>query len=257
MSRLTALLGVLLAGWPVLRWYGLRLCDGSDEPLGLVALTVAIFFAPRAGWLEPLPLSRIVKLSLFVTAYLVAYPFMPALLRALIFIFTIGIIAAPSGFAFGWTVLLGLSLPLISSLQFYLGYPLRVPTTQLTALLLQLFGIDAHASGTTLLWLGERMIVYAPCSGIQMAWAGSFVAATLACWLRLSWRNALRLFRWAGAIVFVANLVRSTVLFLMGAGIWRLPDFAHEGIGLLLFAGTVMLIYSQAGRYTNSSPCDL
>jgi exosortase/archaeosortase family protein len=151
--------------------------------------------------------------------------------------------------------LLALSLPLVSTLQFYLGYPLRLPTTQLSALLLRLCGIHVHANGTTLLWAGERVIVDAPCSGIHMAWAGLFVAATLACWRRLSSRDTLRLFRWTGALVFVANVFRSTALFFLGAGIWRLPAFAHEGIGLLVFAATVLLIYFGAMRQKVSPLC--
>lgn len=246
MNRLTALFALLIAGWPVLHWYGLRLHDGSDEPLGLVALAVAAFFAPREGWRDRLSRAQIVGLVLLLGTSAVGYPWIPALARALVFVATIGIVMAPKNCALAWTVLLALSLPLVSTLQFYLGYPLRLPTTQLSALLLRVCGFGVHANGTTLLWAGERVIVDAPCSGVHMAWAGLFVAATLACARRFSSRETLRLFRWAGAMVFVANVIRSTALFFLGAGIWRLPAFAHEGIGLALFAMTVVFIYLSA-----------
>jgi exosortase/archaeosortase family protein len=254
MSRLSVLLGLLLAGWPVLRWYGLRLHDGSDEPLGLVAFAAACFFAPRSGWRERLPPSRIFVLTALIAGYALAYFWIPALARALIFVLMIGLAVAPKTFALAWTTLLVLSLPLLSTLQFYLSYPLRLPTTELSAFLLRVSGVNAHASGTTLLWAGERVIVDAPCSGIQMAWSGMFVAAALACWHRLSQRDTLRLFRRTGALVFVANVLRSTVLFFLGSGLWPLPGFAHEGIGLLLFALTVILIYICSIRRPHSSP---
>lgn len=248
MTRLITLLGLLLAGWPVLRWYGLRLHDGSDEPLGLAAIAVALFFAPRSGWKETLPPSRIVPLVVLLATYALAYPWLPALARASLFVLMIGITVAPKTSFIGWTTLLILSLPLLSTLQFYLGYPLRLPTTQLSAALLRLCGVDARADGTTLLWAGERVIVDAPCSGIQMAWAGVFVAATLACWQRLPWRDTLRLFRWACALIFIANIFRSTALFCLGTGLWQLPAYAHEGIGLVLFALTAVLIMHLATR---------
>jgi exosortase/archaeosortase family protein len=248
MNRLIALLGLLVAGWPVLHWYELRLHDGSDEPLGLVALAVAVFFAPREGWRERLSRAQIVGLAILLGGSAVAYPWIPALVRGLVFVGMIGIVMAPQSCALAWTALLALSLPLVSTLQFYLGYPLRLPTTQLSALLLRAVGFDVHANGTMLLWVGERVIVDAPCSGIHMAWAGLFVAATLACMRRFSSWETLRLFRWTGAMVFVANVVRSTALFFPGAGIWRLPAFAHEGIGLGMFTVTVGFIYLCALR---------
>ncbi len=255
MSRLTALLGLLFAGWPVLRWYGLRLHDGSDEPLGLAALAVALCFAPRNGWKEQLARPHVFALIVFLAIYALAYPWLPALARALLFVLMIGVTIAPKNHALGWTTLLVLSLPLLATLQFYLGYPLRLPTTQLSAAMLRLCGVDAHADGTTLLWAGERVIVDAPCSGIQMAWAGVFVAATLACAHRLPWRDTLRLFRWAGALIFFANILRSTALFCLGAGLWHLPGYAHEGIGLVLFALTAVLISRLAIRENGSAQC--
>lgn len=248
MNRLIAFFGLLVAGWPVLHWYALRLHDGSDEPLGLVALAVAVFFAPRAGWRDQFSRTQIVLLVFMLAVSALGYPWIPALVRGLIFVGMTGSVVAPKDCALAWTALLALSLPLVSTLQFYLGYPLRLPTTQLSALLLRICRFDVHANGTTLLWAGERVIVDAPCSGIHMAWAGLFVAATLACMRRLSSWETLRLFRWTGVLVFVANVIRSTALFFLGAGIWSLPAFAHEGIGLAMFAVTVVLIYLCAMR---------
>lgn len=253
MTRLTALVGLVVAGWPVLRWYALRLRDGSDEPLGLVALAVACFFLRGRDWRAKLPRWLGLGLMSGILAYVVVYPWMPALARALVFVILIGVAVAPKISAFAWTVLLSLSLPLVSTLQFYFGYPLRLPTTQLAAMLLRCGGIAANADGTTLLWAGERVIIDAPCSGIQMAWTGAFFAAAIACWQRFPLQETLRLFRWTGVIVFVVNVVRTAALFLMGSGIWHLPSYAHEGIGLLLFVTAIVLIVSLACRF--QTPC--
>lgn len=248
LSRRIALGGVLLAGWPVLRWYVLRLRDGSDEPLGLLALAVALFFAPRAGWGQPVGRVALLVLLGLISILILAEPWLPALVRALLMVTMVGVVVAPPRIGFGWTALLALSLPVMATLQFYLGYPLRVATAFLSALLLRTGGLDVQADATTLLWAGERVIVDAPCSGLHMAWSGAFVAATVGCWLKLPWSETVRLFRWTGAIIFAANLIRSMVLFMMGAGLWRLPSFAHEGIGLVLFAVAVVAIYLRASR---------
>jgi len=255
MTRRAALVGLLMAGWPVLRWYGLRLHDGSDEPLGLVAVAAALVFAPRSGWHEALSRRSFSVLLAILVVYVAVYAWLPALGRALLVVLMLGIVVAPRGLGLAWTALLLLSLPVLASLQFYFGYPLRVPTTHLSAGLLRLCGISAHAEGTTLLWAGERVIVDAPCSGIQMAWAGAFLAAVLACWQRLPTSATLRLFRWAGAIVFAANVVRSAALFCLGAGLWHLPPWAHEGLGVAAFAMAAGLIGLMATRRQNSVPC--
>lgn len=235
-TRGVAALAVLLAGWPVLRWYVLRLNDGSDEPYGLAALAAALFFAPWRGWREPLPPRRHAQLALLLLVYCAAYPFAPPLVRALLFVALLGLAAAPRGHALAWSTLLALSLPLVATLQFYAGYPLRVLTAHLCTPLLALGGLTVRASGTTLAWAGERVIVDTPCSGLRMLWTGLLLAAVLACHQRLPARAAFQLFRRAAALVFVANVLRATVLFCLETNLWPNPAWAHETTGLLLFA---------------------
>lgn len=135
---------------------------------------------------------------------------------------------------------------MIASLQFYLGYPLRLATTALCAPLLRVFGLHVTAEATTLHWAGETVIVDAPCSGIHMLWTGLFMAAALSCWQRLENRRALRLLRWASFAVFTTNVLRATALFCIEAGIWPSPAWAHEGVGLALFALATTVIYRQS-----------
>src|SRR5439155_398904 len=73
-----------------------------------------------------------------------------------------------------------LALPLVSSLQFYAGYPLRVLTAQLSTWGLQLAGVAAARSGSAMTVEGRLIVVDAPCSGVQMVWMAYFCACAVA-----------------------------------------------------------------------------
>lgn len=239
-----------LACWPVARWYIARISDGSDEPWGLAALAAAIIFAPRTGWAEPLARGRMFWLCGLVAIYAAGYAFVPPLGHALLFVTAIGITVGRRGFPLAWWLLLVLSLPIIATLQFYLGYPLRLATTALCVPLLRLGGLHVTSKGTALHWAAETVIVDAPCSGIHMLWTGLFLAATLACWQRLDTRAAFRLLRRASCAVFVANVLRATALFCIESKVWPSPSWAHEGVGLVLFGAAALTIYLASNSST-------
>lgn len=250
-TRAVALAGVLVAGWPVLRWYGARLGDGSDEPHGLVALAAALFFAPWRSWCEPLSTRRRAVLAGMVLAGAASHPFAPALVRAAWFAATLAVVVAPRGYGLAWGGLLALSLPWVATLQFYFGYPLRVLTAWLCTPLLALGGLTVRASGTTLAWAGERVVVDTPCSGLRMLWTGLVFAAVLACHHRLDTRAAIGLFRWTAALVFFANVLRATAVFCLETRLWPNPAWAHETTGLVLFAGAgagMLLVSERIGE---------
>ncbi|MFT3867322.1 MAG: archaeosortase/exosortase family protein [Nibricoccus sp.] len=247
--RLAFVLALCLACWPVARWYVARVSDGSDEPWGLAALVAALLFAPREGWNEPLGRGRLWMLCGLLTIYVVNFHWLPPLGHALLFVTALAVAVSRRGFPLAWWGLLVLSLPLIATLQFYLGYPLRLATTALCVPLLRLGGLYVTADATALRWAGEMVVVDAPCSGIHMLWTGLFLAAALACWQKLDGRGTLRLLRWASGAVFVANVLRATALFCIEARIWPSPAWAHEGVGLVLFGAASGIIYfaSQSG----------
>jgi len=240
--RTVLVLTLCVACWPIARWYVARVSDGSDEPWGLAALAAALLFAPRKGWTEPLTRGRINLLSGIVGIYMVSYQWLPPLGHALLFVTALAAAVGRRGFALAWWALLVLSLPLIASLQFYLGYPLRLATTALCVPLLRLGQLRVVAEATTLRWAGETVIVDAPCSGIHMLWTGLFLAAALACWQQLDTRATFRLLRRASFTVFVANVLRATALFCIEAKIWPSPSWAHEGVGLALFGAAAVAI---------------
>src|SRR5205085_12301514 len=150
--------------WTHWRGAAARVADGSDERLGVVALAALLWAVarqartlrgnPHAGWL-----AAALALSLAATAAVFnAPPLVGALMAALAL--ACGLRAfMPSGrAALPLAGLAVLALPLISSLQFYAGYPLRVLTAQLSTWLLQLGGMDASRLGSAMVVDGRLVI---------------------------------------------------------------------------------------------------
>lgn len=242
--------------WPHWQWAAARMVDGSDDPMGLAALAVLglalarlaprLRSAPSRGWLS--------AAMLLTGVATLAIGTVPPLLAALLAVLALvaGLCAlAPAGTALaplaGLTLL---ALPLISSLQFYAGYPLRVATAQLSTWGLQGFAIDAERSGTAMLVQGRLVIVDAPCSGVQMAWLAYFCACSVACWVELRDRVFMTRLAVVGAIVLLGNVLRNSVLVVLEARETALPGWAHEAIGLVALAlvCTAVSVWMHGGR---------
>jgi len=177
VPRVGWLLAVLLAAsWPHGVWLARRLTDGSDEPWGLLALLTVLALLVRArGELEmPTRSALVASGALAVLAALLTFVVPPifaaaAAMLALAAFITSALPRRPSAPVL---TLLMLALPVIASLQFYLGYPLRLATAHAAAPLLAAGGIDAQATGAALVWRGETILVDPPCAGIGMLWVG-------------------------------------------------------------------------------------
>ncbi len=258
VSRAALVAALVAAGWPVLQWYLLRLSDGTDEPLGLVALGLAALFAPRhrattagvrSGWWAPPSAATAAGVAVLTVLYFLTHYVAPPLVRALVWVAAIALAAAGPGTdgrgrvpLAGWGLLLSLSLPVVATAQFYLGFPLRWLTTACAAALLRLGGLAVRAEATVLHWGGERVLVDAPCSGIQMLWTLLVITAAAACAQHLSGRETLALLRRAGLAVFVANTLRTVALFCLEMGIWPTASWAHDAVGLLAFTGAAVVV---------------
>ena len=101
--------------------------------------------------------------------------------------------------------------------------------------------------GSSLNVNGVLVIVDAPCSGVQMAWAGYFTACAVALWAGRGDRAfALRL-PLVGAAVLVGNVLRNSVLVALEAGPGA-PAAVHEGVGLVALTAVCALIAWGMGR---------
>jgi len=244
-----------LALWPHGVYLARRAFDGSDDPLGLVALVaVAALVAsqrhrlrllPHLGWL-------VASLTLALIANGAWWAGAPSLASALL-----AALSLASTLLAWWpherakAPLLGLivlALPWLATLQFYLGWPLRVLTAQLSAWSLQLFGWATERSGASMMVNGQLVIVDAPCSGVQMAWFGYFIACVCAAAVNLRDRAFLRRAALVGIVVLAGNVGRNSVLVALESRPQGLTPFWHEAIGLAALAAVCAAVWTLIQR---------
>lgn len=237
-----------LALWPVWLWSLRRMSDGSDDPYGVVALAMLLLClwrerrhfaaAPRPAWL-------LASLTFGVLA-IGTGALLPALARGVLAV--LALIAAalalrrPGQPVLAWLGLGLLALPILSSLQFFAGYPLRVITAEASVWLLRGLGQAVERQGSTLDVGGQLVMVDAPCSGIHMAWVAYFCAFACAAWLRLGDGHLLRRLPLLGVLVLAGNSLRNTLLVLQETGQSSWPGWMHEATGMLVFVVVCALV---------------
>jgi len=148
-----------------------------------------------------------------------------------------------------------LSVPLIPSLQFYCGYPLRLVSGMLAALLLSMSGLAVSQDGACVRWAGELVVIDAPCSGVRMLWVGLYLACTMAAVLRLSLSRTLLTTAGAVVAVILGNGLRSASLFYLETGIVKMPSWSHDAVGVIVFACTGISIACFAHRMGRRQQC--
>lgn len=236
----------MAALWSVWQWLGSRFGTSGDEFWGIFALLAAAFFSifgNREQTKEIKP-SALIFSSVCLLLYAFSLASAPSLVRGILAMtaltFTLSGWRFGRTFHFGLFTLLLLGLPLIASLNFYLGYPLRLIVGEAVEFLLRMQGLDVFREGVCL-HFGEKLIwIDAPCSGIKMLWFGIFLTAILACFYRL--KNLKTIF--ALALSFVAivlgNIFRASALFYTEAEIIKAPQWLHEAVGVFAFAVTAL-----------------
>lgn len=240
MSPLAWLALQAAALWPHWRWAAARVADGSDDPLGLAALAALALVvfklepqlraSPRPSWL-------IAAMGATLAATLASF-YLPPLIGALLAALALaaGLRSfMPSGHAvLPMAGLAVLALPVVSSLQFYAGYPLRVLTAQLSTWLLQGLGMVAERSGSSMTVQGRLIIVDAPCSGVQMVWMAYFCACAVAAFSGLRDHQLLARLPWVGVLVLAGNVLRNSVLVALEAQHEQVSEVVHQGVGLVV-----------------------
>jgi exosortase/archaeosortase family protein len=237
--------------WPVWRWYAARVTDSSDEPWGILALVTALLFLLLKGRPREVKGIHMAISGLFVLAYAATFPWMPPLGRAVLAVLAIGCLASASclgrSMHMGILGLLLLSLPIIASLQFFLGYPVRYLTAIVASKVIGLTGYHVVSQGTCLHWMGEIISVDAPCSGIRMLWSGLYLNFTLACFTGLDSFKTWLAYVFSVAVIFLGNTIRATALFYTESGIVPGPEWTHQAVGLAVFsvAGLSIVLFHR------------
>jgi len=232
---------------PVLWWFGKRLDDGNDEPLGLLTLALALVFVWRdRKSLHTSPRARICGAGLVLLS-VIGIHWLPPMLRAGL---AVSGMAACYGIhrRAGLLGLLALSLPLAASMQFFLGYPLRIAAAEGAVRLLELFSLVVSRSGTQIALGGKIIGVDPACGGIRMLWHALAAAMALAAIHRVSWRATLIGGLLAVALVIPANTARAALLAVKESGRWPEMLLGHGGIGLASFAIVLVPLWFAISR---------
>ena len=263
------LVASLIAFWPVWTWYFERLSDRSDEPLGLVALAVFLtlnFHRKRNGSQQPGSTemagrtATIISLGL-VGIYSLLSAWAPTVLLAPFAVLVVGIslfqtrcIVKPN--TGDWALLL-LSLPLVASLNFYLGFPLRMLSCHIASIMLNLNGMATSVVGAQIISSQHSIGIDEPCSGVKMLWAAVFLAACVASWKRFTIFRTVQISALSVVLAIVANIMRISSLFYLESGRFdfgsNLHSIFHSGIGVASFAISCSVLYFIAQRTGSSS----
>jgi exosortase/archaeosortase family protein len=236
------LAALLISLWPHALYVARRFVDGSDEPWGVLALltVIALCLRDRLRLEQPTRAALVASCTLAVAAA-VAHLVLPDLAAAALAMLALAVYLAhalrrPAG---ALAILLLLALPLIASLQFYLGYPLRLLVAQASAGVLWLGGLEVQAAGASIVHAGSTVLIDAPCAGIGMLWLGSYVAALLSYLHGADGWQTARNGMLAALLVLLANIARNTVLFFPEAGLVQWPAWSHEAVGLVAVAAAI------------------
>ena len=220
--------------------------DGSDEPWGILALATVLILMLLRRKMSVLTTTAVGISSAMVAIYALSYGFLPPLFRAVLAVIALSITLSSTCYGrivhIGVLGLMLVSLPLIASLQFYGGFPIRVVTAFVSSQILGLAGYTVQPQGTLLHWMGEVIAVDAPCAGIKMLWTGLYLNFTLALWRNLGFFATWLSSSFTLFSVFLGNIFRATILFFTESGIISTPEIAHQAIGGIVFAIVAMAV---------------
>jgi exosortase/archaeosortase family protein len=264
MHPLLAATLVTVATWDAWRWYFARVAATPEEALSLAATVMFLAALGVARGRRPAPPRPmpLVQAAILLGAYASTYAFLPPIMRAALAIaatlygFHLALFRERPPIAF-WG-LVALALPVLPSLQFVLGYPMRVVSAILAVALLQAQGLAVARQGTFLLWHGEMVDFDAPCSGVNMLWAGLLLTLMGCVLFRLSAMKVAVAIALSVALSIASNALRASSLFYVEAGFFtHSPAWWHDGIGLAAFAASAMATLWLLGRLRDLKPQNL
>jgi exosortase/archaeosortase family protein len=234
---------VLVATWDSWHWYLGRVAMAPDDILALIVVVAILAITgprciPPPTAAKQLPLAT---LALLLTGYAASRSVVPPIARA-------GLAAALSLFCLHVTVfrrrppaalwgMAALALPILPSLQFMLGYPLRISSAALTALLLKTHGLAIERQGTFLVWKGAFVQFDALCSGVNMLWADLLLTLGACALLQLGAMKTTAAVACSVVLAVAANVLRTSSLYYLETGFTAgVPGWLHEATGLAAFA---------------------
>lgn len=258
---LILLLFQALAFWRVGVWYAQRVLGSEDQGYCLVAILAAgaLLFVKRRN-APPAGAVNLLLPTVMVLFYATVYSWVTPTIRAAIAFVSLSctITQYVTGRAFhpGLCGLFLLSLPILPSLQFFVGYPLRVVVATLAAPLLQLAGFGVVRRGAILEWRGEELLIDAPCSGLSMIWSGMFLTFILIALYPLNLHRTLFVCALAAIMLVLGNALRVASLFYIETGQMKPFPLLHDMVGLAVFAFTACGVAWMIQRIARKSICE-
>ncbi|HEY6255544.1 MAG TPA: archaeosortase/exosortase family protein [Xanthobacteraceae bacterium] len=246
---------VMGATWSAWSWYFERVWAAPEEAAAL-ALTAAILGAigvARVGLrASPCP-ATLMPVAILLAVFAASHAFLPPLVRAAIAIaatlFCLHVAAFRERPPLAFWGLVALALPVLPSLQFVLGYPMRVVSAALTVALLQAHGLAVTRQGTFLVWHDEMIQFDAPCSGVNMLWAGLLLTLMGCVLFRFGPVKLMIAVALTVALAVAGNVLRAASLFYVEAGlIVGAPAWGHDGIGIAAFMVSAAISVWLLGR---------
>ena len=149
---------------------------------------------------------------------------------------------------FSWALmplsLLVLMLPLNYPMEVFIGFPMRMLATKLTAGLLKLSGLAVTVQGTMISTSKYQMVIDTPCSGIRTLAAMLLVGLTLAYLAHRHWMDRLIVILLLAPVAILANAVRNYVIALIGHrfGSETAAGFVHVLSGVVVFIVSMLLL---------------
>jgi exosortase/archaeosortase family protein len=261
MSPLLIATVVMAATWNAWWWYFARVAVDPEEAASLILTVVflcGIGIARRRLPAPPRP-PALVPAAALLAAFALSQSFLPPIARAAIAIaaslFCLYHAAFNDRPPFAFWGLAALALPVLPSLQFVLGYPMRVVSAMMAVALLQAQGLAVARQGTFLVWHDQMIQFDAPCSGVNMLWAGLLLTLMACVWLRLTLARVAVAVTVSVALAVAGNVLRAASLFYVEAGlIAPAPAWWHDGIGIAAFTLSAAVTLWLLGRLRQREP---
>ena len=250
MKRLDFLL-LNLCVFPSYVWYVRRIVTGGEEVISVLLLPVCIMAAWKAKIQSKdlLDYRTLAGATLYVVLWGIGAP---AIVKAAV---AIWILLYATGCLphFGVSALGFLSLPWLSSFQYFFGFPLRKVVVEGASLTLNAFGLPVYASGTGLAFQGSQVFVDPPCSGVRMIWAVLFLSAILCVLFKTSWQKGVLTCTCGVLLAVLGNIVRATILFFPESELVQWPDWTHETVGVAAYLGICVALFMTL-KLINNEP---
>jgi exosortase/archaeosortase family protein len=264
MNQKIVTISICVAFWSTIVWLVQRTFDRSDEPWGLLSLATVVFllvlgkkfnlsFASNISSQNPThsdvpglsALGNLAGLICLLLHFLLAgrAPFMVhgvLMILALWFLLVSKLNVSSKAGILG---LLFLVLPVMPSVDFYAGYPVRFVVAAGASSLLWCLGMLVHQEGTVLSINQRLFAIDVPCSGIHMLWVEAYAIMLLATLFRLRLKQTVALGAAGCILILIGNVFRAATLIvfdllstqLSASNVSSLEPIVHPLVGLFSF----------------------